>query len=88
MSWTREAIRSELLRVFAQHNHTNTPVVESSEIVGDLGIDSLGVMEVLAQLEDTFELTIPDDALREVNTIADVAKAVEKRLEQDGRLAG
>jgi acyl carrier protein len=88
MSWTREAIRSELIRVFAQHNQTNATVVESSQLVGDLGIDSLGVMEVLAELEDTFKLTIPDDALREVNTVADVAKAVEKRLEKDGRFAG
>ncbi|UQA61852.1 acyl carrier protein [Polyangium aurulentum] len=88
MSWTREAIRSELLKVFAQHNHTNATLTESSELVGDLGIDSLGVMEILAELEDTFKLTIPDDALREVNTVADVARAVEKRLEQDGRLSG
>ncbi len=88
MSWTREAIRSELIKVFAQHNHTSAPVAESSQIVGDLGIDSLGVMEILAELEDTFKLTIPDDALREVNTVGDVVKAVEKRLEKDGRLEG
>jgi acyl carrier protein len=88
MSWTREAIRSELLKVFAQHNHTHATLAGSSEIVGELGIDSLTVMEILAELEDTFKLKIPDDALREVNTVEDVARAVEKRLAQDGRLSG
>jgi acyl carrier protein len=42
---------------------------------------------VLADLEDKFKLTIPDEALREVETIGDVAKAIEMRLERDGRLA-
>ena len=38
--------------------------------------------------EDKFGLVIPDEALREVDTIGDVVKAVEGRLAQDGRLEG
>lgn len=88
MTWNREAVQSEVVRLFGQHKQTDNEVSEASEIVADLGIDSLGVMEVLADLEDTFKLTIPDDALRDVNTIGDVAKAIVSRLENDGRLEG
>ena len=45
-------------------------------------------MEIVAELEDKFGLTIPDEALREVDTIGDVVKAVELRLGRDGRLEG
>jgi acyl carrier protein len=87
MTWTRESVRSELLELLGQHVPAGTPIVESSHLVGDLGIDSLGVMEIVAAIEDKFELNIPDDALREVNTVADVAAAIDVRLEREGRLA-
>ena len=57
-----------------------------AHLVADLGIDSLGVMEVVADLEDKFKLHIPDEALREVETVEDVAKAITVRLEREGRL--
>ncbi|MEZ4312282.1 MAG: phosphopantetheine-binding protein [Polyangiaceae bacterium] len=63
-------------------------VTESSHLVGDLGIDSLGVMEVLADIEDKFALSIPDDALRDVDDVASVIRAIETRLKKDGRLEG
>ena len=44
-------------------------------------------MEVIADLEDKFKLHIPDEALREVESITDVVKAITVRLESDGRLA-
>ena len=88
MTWSREKVHNELMKVFGQHKQTDADVSEGSQIVADLGIDSLGVMEVLADIEDTFKLTIPDDALRDINTIGDVATAILTRLEGDGRLKG
>jgi acyl carrier protein len=88
MTWTRESVRTELLDLLGQHVPSGTPIAEGSHLVADLGIDSLGVMEIVAAIEDKFELSIPDDALREVNTVADVATAIDTRLQRDGRLAG
>ncbi len=88
MSWTRDGVRSELFKVLQQHASSESTVSESSHLVADLGIDSLGVMEVLADLEDTFKIVIPDEALREVDTVADVAKALEAKLQGEGRLQG
>ncbi len=88
MKWTRETVRAKLLEVLTQHTQAGTSVAESSHLVADLGIDSLGVMEIMEALEDTFKLHIPDDALREVETVGDVAKAIETRLETEGRLEG
>jgi acyl carrier protein len=88
MRWNRASVRSELIKVFEQHAQGVPKIDESSHLVADLGIDSLGVMEVIADLEDAFKITIPDEALREVNTIADVASAIEAKLSNEGRLEG
>jgi acyl carrier protein len=86
-AWNRDSLRAELIKVFSQHAQ-GAEIKESSHLVADLGIDSLGVMEVIADLEDAFKITIPDEALRDVDTIGDVAAAIEAKLEREGRLEG
>ena len=93
MSWSRDQVKAEVIAILEPHAQTGSegaaaPITEASRLVADLGVDSLGVMEIVAELEDKFGLTIPDEALREVDTIGDVVKAVEGRLAQDGRLEG
>jgi acyl carrier protein len=88
MTWTRESVQSELHKLLGQHVQAGATIAEKSHLVADLGIDSLGVMEIVADIEDTFKLSIPDEALREVETVADVAAAIEVRLQRDGRLQG
>lgn len=87
MSWTEARVREEVIEILKPHVQGDAALADSSSLVGDLGIDSLGVMEVVADLEDKFKLQIPDDALREVETVGDVAKAITVRLRREGRLA-
>lgn len=86
MTWTRETVRAELLKLFQEHAHAEAEVTDKSQIVADLSIDSLGVMEVIAEIEDRFKLSIPDEALRNVETIGDVNRMIEARLVGEGRL--
>lgn len=53
-------------------------VAPNAKIVDDLGADSLDVVELLSQLEDEYGITIPDDEVENLVTVADVAAAVEK----------
>ncbi len=87
MEWSRDTIRAEVKSLLAPHAQGGAEVTDTSHLVADLGVDSLGVMELVADLEDKFKLHIPDEALREVNTVADIASAIETRLKQEGRLA-
>ena len=88
MTWTRETVRRELRGLLTQHAQSGATITDTSHLVADLGLDSLGVMEILADIEDKFTLSIPDEALREVETVADVAAAIETRLQNEGRLQG
>ena len=88
MRFTREKVRSELYGLLGQHVLEGASIEDKSHLVADLGIDSLGVMETVADIEDKFGLHIPDDALRSVETVGDVTRAIEVRLENEGRLDG
>lgn len=87
MTWTRETLRAEILRLLEAHMAGDVKVTESSHLVADLSIDSLGVMEIVADIEDKFKLSLPDDMLRQVDTVADVMNAIELKLKNEGRLS-
>lgn len=86
MSWTHDTVLATVRDAVAQYAESPGDMSEQTELVADLGIDSLGVMEAVADIEDRFELTISDDELREVATLGDVVRAIEDRLRADGRL--
>ena len=76
--------RPELLALFQK---TASEIVEKdfkslSETtkLSDLGIDSLGMLEIIGSLERQLKIQIPDDALTGLTTVADLIGAVEKRF--------
>ena len=75
--------RTELLELFRT---TATEVVEREfgEIderteITDLGIDSLGMMEIISTLEPTAKVHIPNEQLETIRTVRDLIEVVEKR---------
>ena len=48
-----------------------------SDIVKDLGADSLDVVELLMTLEDNTGKTIPEDRVTEVKTVEDVVNLIK-----------
>jgi len=87
MTWTRATVLSEVRGVIVEHADEGAEVGDLTELVADLGFDSLAVMELVADLEDRFRLRITDADLRDVATLADIARAVALRLEREGRLS-
>jgi acyl carrier protein len=84
---TREILKAHLFEVFQKHALTKVTISETSHITGDLGVDSLAVMEIVAELEDRYDLSFPDDELPKIRTVGDVISTLEKRLKADGRMA-
>ena len=84
--FSREAIDSCLIDVFSKNKSSNAEVVPTSVITADLGVDSLGVMEIVAALEDRFGLTFPEEDLPGIRTVADVAELIVRGLQKAGRM--
>ena len=56
--------------------------IDENAPVDKLGIDSLGFLEFLFELEDAFGLSIPQEAVANVRTLGELAAAI------DGVIAG
>ncbi len=75
--------RAQLLTMFRE---TATEVVEKdfhhvveATVISDLGIDSLGMLEIIGSMERQLKIQIPDESLSGIATIADLLEVVEKR---------
>ena len=52
-------------------------VTDDQSLTDDLGADSLGVLELVMDLETAFGIDIPDARMEDVKTVADVVALVE-----------
>jgi acyl carrier protein len=55
-----------------------------SELVADLGFDSLQVLDVIAELEGQFDISIPLEAVPATRTVAQVVAQVRRLIEERG----
>ena len=53
----------------------------SSDLVADLGFDSLQVLELIAELEDRFDISIPLNDVPSTRTVAHVVAQVTELVE-------
>lgn len=65
-------------QILKKHVDGDRAIRPNDHIQNDLGLDSLGVMELVADIEDRFHVTIPNDVLTDISTVEDVAKALVK----------
>lgn len=59
-------------------NLSVSQVTPDAKILDDLGADSLDVVELLSRLEDELGITIPEEDVEGLVTVADVANEIEK----------
>ena len=71
---------AEILKPFVPQGQT---IHEDTDLVADLGLDSLKVMKILESVEDRFDISIPLNVLPEVRTVKDFALQIQK-LNGDG----
>jgi acyl carrier protein len=76
MSLSREQILEITREVLTRHARGPVTVTEDTELIADLGVDSLGVMEALAEVEDRFEIAFDDEDLRAIGTFGELCDAV------------
>lgn len=60
-----------------QLNIDVSKITLDSEIIKDLGADSLDVVELLMALEDNTGKTIPEEKVANLKTVGDVVKTLE-----------
>lgn len=55
-------------------------LTHDARLASDLGADSFDAVEIVLELEDEFDICIPDDAVERCTTFGDVVKGIEQTL--------
>ena len=53
-------------------------ISEATSFVNDLGADSLDTVELVMELEEEFDINIPDDAAEKIQTVGQAIKYIEE----------
>ena len=72
-------MRERIINVLSEQLGVNkSEISDESNLVNDLGADSLDVVEIIMALEKEFDLTIPDSEVDGIKTVGDLVKKAEK----------
>ena len=55
-------------------------ITAETNVIEDLGADSLDVVDMLMSLEDEFDVEIPDEEIEKMRTVADVVSYIEEHM--------
>lgn len=53
-------------------------ITPQSEVVKDLGADSLDVVQLMMDLEDEYGITLPEGDVEKIKTVQDIVDMMEK----------
>ncbi len=70
-----ERLKEIIIKQFGEGEKTVT--LESS-FVNDLGADSLDIVELVMELEDEFDVNIPDEEAEKMQTVGDAVKYINE----------
>jgi acyl carrier protein len=74
----RAQIFARILELIAPLNKKGVALAEDTSFAGDLELDSLTVMDLVASIEDEWDIVLPLNMLPELETIGQLADAVAK----------
>lgn len=75
-------ILTELYAILSPYVKKELTLDEGTELVADIGLDSLQVMQILLEVEDRFDISIPLNIIPDVRTIKDFALQLEPLTRQ------
>ena len=55
-------------------------VTENASITGDLGADSLDLVDLAMSIEDEFDIELSDEALDKIKTVGDLVAYIEEKI--------
>lgn len=74
-------IRTKVKQIIHQVTNIATDQIgDGQSFTQELGLDSLSLMEIGVDVDYEFQLGLPDEAMRELDSVDDTVALVERRL--------
>ena len=76
---TRGEVMAEIVTQLANFRTDDSYVIRGETVIAkDLAIDSLAVMDMVMELEDRFDVSIPMNVVAEIQTVDELANTILK----------
>ena len=80
-----ENVEQRVRKIIAEQLGVNEGEIKNeSSFVDDLGADSLDTVELVMELEEEFDINIPDDAAEKIQTVGQAVKYIEEGMNGKG----
>lgn len=76
-------IESAVVEVISRERNCAPEDVSLETRLGDLGIDSLQAITILYELEERFEIEIPNELMENLETVKDIVSSINKIRQSD-----
>jgi acyl carrier protein len=78
MGLSREEILVEIARMFEPFRKDDRPITLETDMARDLNLDSLTVMDLMMELEEKYDISIPLNLVPEIRSVADLAATIQR----------
>ncbi len=77
------SVKERVIDIVAEQLGVNKEQITlETSFVNDLGADSLDVVELVMELEEEFDINIPDDAAEKIQTVGQAVEYIEKAVDK------
>lgn len=81
---TRDEIFGRIVAMIKEQMHvTDLEVTEETRLQDELGVDSIALMEFIINLEDEFQLDIPDEDVDDMTSMGEMLDYLDTRLHKN-----
>lgn len=74
-------VEERVIKVFADFKKISPDEIKRESTFEELGLDSLDGLNLIFELEEEFDLTVPDDKVQEMKTVGEVIEGIEYLIE-------
>ena len=75
-----DSITARVIQVIVKTQHMEAGIVKPESTFEELKVDSLDGLQILFALEEEFNVNIPDEAAKQLRSVADIAEAIRTLL--------
>ena len=79
-----DTVREKVIRVFSEFKKIPAEDINDGTTFEELGFDSLDGLNLIFELEEEFDLVIPDDQAQAMKSVGQVIEGIETLLAEKG----
>lgn len=72
----QKAIFEDVARVLSARSHTQAAIRPETRIGADLEIDSVEIFDIVMELEDLYNISLPVEAASDIDTVQDLVAKI------------